>query len=37
MFGIPNPDVGEEIKAVIELRDGWEPTDETTDDRGVAA
>ena len=31
VFGIPNPDVGEEIKAVIELRDGWEPTDETTE------
>ena len=23
--------LGEEIKAVIELRDGWEPTDETTE------
>jgi long-chain acyl-CoA synthetase len=31
VFGIPNPDVGEEIKAVVELREGWEPTDETTE------
>jgi long-chain acyl-CoA synthetase len=30
VFGIPNEDVGEEIKAVIELRDGWEPGDATT-------
>lgn len=30
VFGIPNEDTGEEIKAVIELRPGWEPTDETT-------
>ncbi|MDW3217049.1 MAG: acyl-CoA synthetase [Acidimicrobiales bacterium] len=30
VFGIPNEDMGEEIKAVVELRDGWEPTDETT-------
>ncbi len=30
VFGVPNEDMGEEIKAVIELRDGWEPTDETT-------
>ncbi len=30
VFGVPNPDVGEEIKAVIELRAGWEPGDETT-------
>ncbi|MEQ8839889.1 MAG: acyl-CoA synthetase [Acidimicrobiales bacterium] len=31
VFGIPNEDTGEEIKAVIELREGWEPTDETTE------
>ncbi|MEZ5247305.1 MAG: acyl-CoA synthetase [Acidimicrobiales bacterium] len=30
VFGIPNDDTGEEIKAVIELRPGWEPNDETT-------
>jgi long-chain acyl-CoA synthetase len=30
VFGIPNPDTGEEIKAVVELRSGWEPNDETT-------
>jgi len=30
VLGIPNEDAGEEIKAVIELREGWEPTDETT-------
>ena len=30
VFGIPNEDTGEEIKAVVELREGWEPTDETT-------
>ena len=30
VFGVPNEDTGEEIKAVIELRDGWEPTDATT-------
>jgi len=30
VFGIPNDDAGEEIKAVIELREGWEPTDETS-------
>ncbi len=32
VFGIPNEDVGEEVKAVIELRPGHEPTDETTAD-----
>lgn len=30
VFGIPNEDAGEEIKAVIELREGWEPNDETS-------
>ena len=25
VFGVPNPDTGEEIKAVVELREGWEP------------
>ena len=30
VFGVPNPDTGEEIKAVVELREGWEPIDETT-------
>jgi len=28
VFGIPNADWGEEIKAVIELHDGFEPSDE---------
>jgi long-chain acyl-CoA synthetase len=31
VFGVPNPDVGEEIKAVVELREGWEPSDDTTE------
>ena len=31
VFGVPNPDLGEEIKAVVELREGWEPTDATTE------
>ncbi|MCH7788859.1 MAG: acyl-CoA synthetase [Acidobacteria bacterium] len=31
VFGVPNEDLGEEIKAVIELRDGWEPVSETTE------
>ncbi|NNE73190.1 MAG: acyl-CoA synthetase [Acidimicrobiales bacterium] len=30
VFGVPHPDLGEEIKAVIELREGWEPSDDTT-------
>ncbi len=30
VFGVPNADVGEEIKAVIELREGWQPSDTTT-------
>jgi long-chain acyl-CoA synthetase len=30
VFGIPNEDTGEEIKAVVELRPGWEPGDATT-------
>ncbi len=30
VFGVPNADTGEEIKAVIELRDGWVPGDATT-------
>jgi long-chain acyl-CoA synthetase len=28
VFGIPNPDLGEEIKAVVELAEGVEPSDE---------
>ncbi len=28
VFGIPNPDLGEEIKAVVELVDGVEPSDD---------
>jgi long-chain acyl-CoA synthetase len=28
VFGIPNEDTGEEIKAVVELRAGFEPGDE---------
>jgi long-chain acyl-CoA synthetase len=28
VFGIPNADWGEEIKAVVELHDGYEPSDE---------
>ncbi len=31
VFGVPNDDTGEEIKAVVELREGWEPGDATTD------
>ncbi|MGI9602133.1 MAG: acyl-CoA synthetase [Acidimicrobiales bacterium] len=31
VFGVPNEDVGEEIKAVIELRDGWAADDQTTE------
>jgi long-chain acyl-CoA synthetase len=30
VFGIPNEDVGEEIKAVVELRAGYEPSDDVT-------
>ncbi len=30
VFGVPNPDTGEEIKAVVELRQGWSPDDQTT-------
>jgi long-chain acyl-CoA synthetase len=30
VFGIPNADTGEEIKAVVELRSGFEPNDATT-------
>ena len=30
VFGIPNEDSGEEIKAVVELRAGFDPNDETT-------
>ena len=29
VFGIPNPDMGEEIKCVIELMDGYEASEET--------
>ena len=31
VFGVPNPDTGEEIKAVVEVREGWEPGDGTTE------
>lgn len=31
VFGIPNPDTGEEIKATVELRSGWEPSEQTTE------
>ena len=27
-IGIPNPEWGEEVKAVVELREGWAPSDE---------
>jgi long-chain acyl-CoA synthetase len=27
VFGVPNPDLGEEVKAVVQLMDGVEPTD----------
>jgi long-chain acyl-CoA synthetase len=30
VFGVPNEDTGEEIKAVVELRAGFEPSDATT-------
>jgi len=30
VFGVPNADTGEEIKAVIELREGWAPSEATT-------
>jgi len=30
VFGVPNPDTGEEIKAVVELLEGWAPGDGTT-------
>ncbi len=30
VFGVPNADTGEEIKAVIELREGWAPGPETS-------
>jgi long-chain acyl-CoA synthetase len=29
VFGVPNEDIGEEIKAVVELRAGFEPNDDT--------
>ena len=32
VFGIPNADWGEEIKAVVELQDGYEPSDELVQD-----
>ena len=32
VFGIPNSDWGEEIKAVVELHDGFEPSDEQAAD-----
>src|SRR5699024_8256949 len=31
VFGIPNPDWGEEIKAVVELRDGLSPSEDLAD------
>ncbi len=30
VFGVPNEDLGEEVKAVIQLPDGTEPSDELT-------
>ncbi|MDP3735742.1 MAG: AMP-binding protein [Hyphomonadaceae bacterium] len=30
VVGVPNEDWGEEIKAVVELKPGWQPTPETT-------
>jgi long-chain acyl-CoA synthetase len=30
VFGIPNEDTGEEVKAVVELRAGFEPSDDVT-------
>lgn len=30
VFGVPDADTGEQIKAVVELRDGWEPGEDTT-------
>ena len=32
VFGIPNADWGEEIKAVVELHEGYEPSDELTEE-----
>ena len=32
VFGIPNDDWGEEVKAVVELVDGESPSDAVTDD-----
>ena len=32
VFGVPNADFGEEVKAVVELADGHSPSDATTDD-----
>ena len=35
VFGVPNEDTGEEIKAVVELRAGFEPNDATQVDHGL--
>jgi fatty-acyl-CoA synthase len=32
VFGVPNADFGEEVKAVVELAKGYEPNDATADD-----
>ena len=32
VFGVPNADFGEEVKAVVELAEGYEPNDATADD-----
>ena len=32
VFGVPHPDLGEEVKAAVELYDGFEPSDELAAD-----